>query len=84
MDPTINTVQAVLRRHIIEIGNLAPIDLDASLADAGLDSLGMVAFILDLERSFGIRVPPELMMPEKFASLRTATRTVSELLGRPA
>ena len=51
---------------------------DASLIDAGLDSIGMVTLLSEVESRLGVTVPVEQVLPENFASVRT----IAELVGR--
>jgi acyl carrier protein len=56
-DPLVQTVLAA----IAEVRHVAPetIDLDASLADLGLDSLDTVTMLFELETRLGIAIPDE-------------------------
>ncbi len=81
MDDDIRSVVEVARRHI-DVDMLAALDdPDAELSALGLDSLRMVSFILDIEGSFAIEFPSEMIDVGTFHSLRavaTAVRVVRE------
>lgn len=67
------SVIRIAQRHAPAPGRAALEDPDHELQAAGLTSLELVGFILDLEESFAIRVGDELMQPETFRSVRTVT-----------
>ena len=47
-----------------------PADDDASLFDAGVvDSFGLMEFIGELEREFGVKVPDDELTPRKFETV---------------
>ncbi len=54
---------------------------DASLIDAGLDSIGMVTLLSEVESRLGVIVPVEQVLPENFASVRTIADLVGRLRG---
>lgn len=58
----------VLRRQCRFVEPDAPIDMDASLESLGVDSLGMVSLVVDLEDEFQMAIPDELMTDEVFAT----------------
>ncbi|WP_202638032.1 acyl carrier protein [Bailinhaonella thermotolerans] len=52
---------------------------DAPLADYGLDSLGAVNLVVDLEQRFGVTFPDGLLVRSTFHSAETLWRALSEL-----
>jgi acyl carrier protein len=47
-----------------------PADSEASLFDAGvIDSFGLVDFVAELEKDFGVSVPDKDLHPSKFESV---------------
>jgi acyl carrier protein len=56
------------------------LDADADLGDRGLDSLGMVGLLTDLEAHWSVELPPELVARETFASARTVAAAFAPLL----
>jgi acyl carrier protein len=50
-----------------------PADDDASLFDAGvIDSFGLMEFVAELERRFGVKVPDEELTPRRFETVAKA------------
>lgn len=67
--------EAVLRRHLRLPAPDTAIDEDADLAASGLDSLGTVTLLVDLEQTFAVSFPGSMLTQATFrsaASLRTA------------
>ncbi len=65
----------LLRRHLRFLEASDEFTLDTELRDLGLNSMGAIDLLLDLESSFGITFPDELLAPETFrtaASIRDA------------
>jgi acyl carrier protein len=50
------------------LGADTPLTPDLSLNDHGLDSVETVSLLLDLEDSFGVTIPDDLMTLTSFAS----------------
>lgn len=59
----------ILSHHVDEAHK--PLSLNTPLEDAGLDSLGMVEIIFDLEEAFDIRVPDPEDINEQFKDFST-------------
>lgn len=68
-------VAAIVR----EVLPAAPASPDASLLAAGLDSIGMVALLNEVEARFEVSIPPEAVVPQNFESLRTIAELVERL-----
>jgi acyl carrier protein len=69
-------VRDIVRRHL---SHLAPGEelLDhAVLRDLGLDSMGAVELMFDLEEAFGITMPDEALTPETFGTAATIAAAV--------
>ena len=83
-----------VRERVIEIiaeqAVLEPSDvsLDQSLADLGVDSMGLVEAIFSIEESFDIQVPFNANEPEKsdfdISSVATVVATVEKLVAKQA
>ncbi len=72
----------ILRRHLpLQDG---PIDAATPLADLGLDSLGTVSLVMELEEALGIAIPDELLVPDTFASAQSLWSAVAHLMEEPA
>jgi acyl carrier protein len=56
---------------------LAPTD---DLAALGLDSMGVVQLLTDLEETFGLELPDELITEETFATVGSLWQTVGGLV----
>jgi acyl carrier protein len=67
----------VVRDHLRFLDPGEPLPADASLRALGLDSLAAIDLLLDLERTFGVVFPDELLTEETF---RTATRIASAVV----
>lgn len=53
---------------------------DTGLADLGIDSLGVVALIIDLEAALGRQFPEEALSAENFRTLRSIGSAVARLM----
>jgi acyl carrier protein len=56
-------------------------DPDAPLSAMGVDSLEVVDLIIEIEDSYGIEVPQELLTPEVFTSTVTIWLALRGLIG---
>jgi len=69
--------EEILRGHVpLANGAIPP---ETALADLGLDSLGTVSLIMELEDRLGISIPDELLVPETFQTAAALWAAVSEL-----
>jgi|1186.fasta_scaffold650075_2 acyl carrier protein len=75
-----DAIATVARRHAPDEARELLSHPDVPLADAGYESLIIVAFLLDLEESFHISFPAELIVPETFHSIRTVADAVAGLV----
>ena len=57
------------------------LDMDQSLAVAGLDSMNAVELLLELEDTFGFIMPDEHLLDETFSTARTLWEAVSTVGG---
>lgn len=58
----------------------APLNPDAPLSTLGVDSLEIVDLIIEIEDSFGMEIPQELLTPEVFKCARTIWQAVDQVL----
>jgi acyl carrier protein len=58
----------ILRASLPLLPAGAPLRPDANLTDLGLDSLGTVSLLIEIEDSFGITIPDEFLTPDTFAT----------------
>lgn len=57
-----------------------PVNPAARLADLGLDSLGTVSLVMELEDGMGISIPDELLVAETFETANTLWIAVKSLV----
>jgi acyl carrier protein len=76
---TLDQVVDVLRGHLKLLAPGAPVPPGASLRDLGLDSMGAMNLLFDLERTFRIVFPDELVTAESFRDAESLARTVGAL-----
>lgn len=49
------------------------------LLDLGLDSVGMITLLGEVEAAFGLTIPPEDVMPENFANVASIAALVERI-----
>jgi acyl carrier protein len=74
----------VLRRHLRFVGEQEPIPPERTLVEVGLDSIGTINLLLDLEESFGVSFPGALLTAETFRTAGSLEEAVSSLVGGAA
>jgi len=80
MDGVLATVIQVTARYVgAEDGAIDP---DANLAELGVDSLGVVGLLGDIESAFNLRMPDELLTAETFGSPRSLAQAIGGILER--
>lgn len=67
-DTALDRVTALVGRYLPN--GAAPADPDTDLRQAGLDSMGIVGLLVDVETAFGVRFADEDITPATFASVR--------------
>jgi acyl carrier protein len=77
--PIQQDVLAVLRRHLRDLQEEEPVPLETHLRDLGLDSMGAVNLLLDLEQTFQVVFPDELLTEETFRSAASLSRALASL-----
>jgi acyl carrier protein len=70
--------EGLLRDHL-PLAGPQPLQPDDRLADLGLDSLGTVAVLLDLEDGFAVAVPDDLLVAETFRSVGSLWAVIGRL-----
>ncbi|KJL23884.1 D-alanine--poly(phosphoribitol) ligase subunit 2 [Microbacterium azadirachtae] len=63
---------SLIERHLDTSG----FQIDSSLAQAGLDSLALVGLLVDVEDTYGVTIPDELLSQESFATPRVLWATI--------
>jgi acyl carrier protein len=79
-DPLTAKIHDVLRPHLRLLEPGQPIPPDADLGQLGLDSMGAINLLLDLEQALGIKIPDSLLTAETFATVATLERTIRPLI----
>ena len=76
MDETAQELRGILKKHLPKLNGdeLTPED---ALVDLGIDSLGAVEMVFDIESEFGIEIPDE-----KLTSLKTVGDVLSVVADR--
>lgn len=78
-DESLKILCDLLRRHVDDGRDIRPSDHIQN--DLGLDSLGVMEFVSDVEASFGVSIPSEMF--EKIATVDDVARAVGRLKGEP-
>jgi acyl carrier protein len=76
MSNTIRTVADVASRHTSQDKVAGLKNPDVELKSLGLDSIELVAFLIDLEKTFRIKFPNEMIETSTFRTLRTVAQAV--------
>ncbi|MEU5629405.1 phosphopantetheine-binding protein [Streptomyces tendae] len=72
--------EEILRSHLPFLAKEQEIQEDDDLRDLGLDSMGMVGLIADLESGLSIRFADDMMRMENFATPGTLWRGLAALI----
>ena len=72
------TLQECLRRHLPPSSD-PEIDMSEELLLLGLDSMSAIGLLMDVEETFGIKFPDDMLDPEVFHSGATLAKAVREL-----
>lgn len=70
--------QTILRAHL-PFANAAELADDESLSDLGLDSMGLVALMADLEDQYGVELPDEFVAEATFETVGSLWRALITL-----
>jgi acyl carrier protein len=83
MDDITPEFEQCLRRHL-RLVKPDSINYDMELAQLGLDSMTAVAVLLDMEKTFGIRFPDDMLVEGTFRTAGKLKTAVERLLERKA
>lgn len=72
--------EQILRKHLRLVAADEPIPLDASLVAIGLDSIGTINLLLDIEDAFTVSLPGALLTPQTFQTRATLQSVVVTLM----
>ena len=73
--------EQVVRKHVRFIATDAPIPYDEELVAIGLDSIGTINLLLDLEAALDVSLPGGLLTPETFRTAGTLERAFASVVG---
>ena len=77
-------LQAVLRPHLRFLEPNAPLPPEEPLGALGLDSMAAINLLLDLETTFGVQIPDDLLSAETFETFASLEKTFRPLLEQSA
>jgi acyl carrier protein len=83
MDDITTQFEECLRRHL-RSAKSASINYDVELAQLGLDSMTAVAVLLDMEKTFNIRFPDDMLVEGTFRTAGKLKEAVQLLRERQA
>lgn len=81
MEDITDKFEECLRRHL-RSAKPNPIKYDVELVQLGLDSMTAVAVLLDMEKTFGIRFPDDMLVEGTFRTAGALKEAVQMLLER--
>jgi acyl carrier protein len=81
MDDITTRFEQCLRRHL-RLLKQDSIDYAAELVQLGLDSMTAVALLLDIEKTFAIRFPDDMIVEGTFRTAGGLKKAVQQLLER--
>lgn len=79
IDEILRRVTEIARRHVSP-EHATVLDPTINLAEIGLDSLGIVSFMLDVESSFSIKFQEDMLHAAHFRDLLIVAHSVRSLL----
>ena len=83
MDDITTQFEECLRRHL-RSAKPNPINYEVEFAQLGLDSMTAVAVLLDLEKTFNIRFPDDMLVEGTFRTAGRLKEAVQKLRKRQA
>jgi acyl carrier protein len=78
--PFAERFEQILRKHLRLVAPDEPIPFDASLVSIGLDSIGTINLLLDIEDAFTVSLPGALLTPQTFQNRATLQSAVAALV----
>jgi acyl carrier protein len=76
----LDDVVEIVSRHLLVDRRAVEADPAADLRDLGLDSMGAIDLLLDLEQAFDVVFPDELLTDETFRSVRSLAAALQTLV----
>ncbi|TDC63752.1 phosphopantetheine-binding protein [Micromonospora sp. KC207] len=80
-DPDLYDRYAEVLRPLLMYADEGPLDRSLLLADLGLDSLGIIQALVEIEAAFDVEFPDDWLVAETFASVGSLWDSVSNLIG---
>ena len=80
--PTADRAFAVVRKRLKFLDAAQPLNPEANLRQLGLDSLAAIDLLLDLEQTFRVVFPDELLTEETFRTAGNLASAVEQLMRR--
>jgi acyl carrier protein len=74
------TFETALRDHLPLLAPDAEMDPGVALANLGLDSLGTVGLLVELEEAFNVVIPDESLSAETFATPKSLWDVIDQLV----
>ena len=72
--------EQVLRKHLRLVAADEPIPLETKLVSIGLDSIGTINLLLDIEEAFTVSLPGSMLTPQTFETRATLQSAVATLM----
>ena len=79
-DPITEKIHAALRPHLRLLEPSLPIPPADDLGQLGLDSMGAINLLLDLEQALKIKIPDSLLTAETFETAAALEKTIRPLV----
>ncbi len=79
MDQMTAKLCSILREHLKFVSADRELQMTDELAELGLDSMGAVGLLLDLEGAFSITFPDPMLVPETFQTVGTLRDAIKSL-----
>ena len=82
MDDVTSKLVEILREHLQFVGADEELQMTQELSELGLDSAGAIGLLLEVEGSFSVAFPDEMLVPETFRTATTLRDAIIQLKSR--
>ncbi len=82
MDDVTSKLVEILREHLQFVGADEELQMTQDLSELGLDSAGAIGLLLEVEGSFSVAFPDEMLVPETFRTAATLRDAIIQLKAR--
>ena len=79
MDDVTSKLVEILREHLQFVGADEELQMTQELSELGLDSAGAIGLLLEVEGSFSVAFPDEMLVPETFRTAATLRDAIVQL-----